>query len=467
MTIRLFVDDSEDENGRLHAQFDAALSLNLQNPAIGQVIIIGRTEIKQLNQFESSRVRWVKLLDGERPDLARFQSEANQRVTSPNDISIITSAACYFDQTLTDLIQLNLDGVCLALSGQNALKSAGFEQPLSRKLYSTWIFQGRIRPLLNASIELDAEGSDRRVIWELKQAGYFVCDPSPSFTCGLLGDTPPKSADRSLAGPICDKIPAGMIEQLGLAADRGIPAGVIAFSLFGNERRYCQGAVENAKLIQWIYPGWTARFYVDESIPQAVLKQLHSQHAEIVVMPLSWDQEGIFWRFLVADEPGYQCWLVRDADSRLNYRERRAVDDWLDSGREFHVMRDHPAHCKPIMGAMFGGLRGALPNMALLIDDWRTASRPYGRHGDDETFLAEIIWPLVQDRSLIHDSNLNRHGQLIRDFPTSYENFRFVGERIYADSHCHQLDRERLIQARLKQHRLKSLNDVASTGIIE
>ncbi len=42
--------------------------------------------------------------------------------------------------------------------------------------------------------------------------------------------------------------------------------------------------------------------------------------------------------------------IVRDADSRLNVREKAAVDAWIASGRPFHVMRDHaasPPHADP------------------------------------------------------------------------------------------------------------------------
>ncbi|MER8055554.1 tetratricopeptide repeat protein, partial [Acinetobacter pittii] len=45
---------------------------------------------------------------------------------------------------------------------------------------------------------------------------------------------------------------------------------IIAFSLFGANPRYCETSILNTKLAQEIYPEWTCRFYVDESVPELV-----------------------------------------------------------------------------------------------------------------------------------------------------------------------------------------------------
>ena len=40
---------------------------------------------------------------------------------------------------------------------------------------------------------------------------------------------------------------------------------------------------------------------------------------------------GMFWRFLVADDPSVDRFIVRDSDSRLNARDAFAVVDWIRS----------------------------------------------------------------------------------------------------------------------------------------
>ena len=50
--------------------------------------------------------------------------------------------------------------------------------------------------------------------------------------------------------------------------------------------------------------GWTIRFYVDETVPPSVIQQLEANGAEIVKVGDSQGSiAGMFWRFLVADDP--------------------------------------------------------------------------------------------------------------------------------------------------------------------
>ena len=56
------------------------------------------------------------------------------------------------------------------------------------------------------------------------------------------------------------------------------------------------------------------------------------------------------WRYLPMLDQHVDRMLARDTDSEINSREAAAVYEWLESNYTFHVMRDHPAHNKPIMG---------------------------------------------------------------------------------------------------------------------
>lgn len=135
--------------------------------------------------------------------------------------------------------------------------------------------------------------------------------------------------------------------------------------------------------------------------------------------------------------------MVRDADSRFNYRERRAVDEWIESGAPFHVMRDHPNHGKAIMGCSFGGARGVVTGTQEAIDAWEN-KRDYGA---DESFLEHHFWSQVKDRALIHDAYTTRYGGNVRPFPAARECWRFVGERCYHDEHWNHGDRLAVMEA--------------------
>lgn len=110
---------------------------------------------------------------------------------------------------------------------------------------------------------------------------------------------------------------------------------VISFGLYGEDPKYMEGAIQNAILIRDIFPDWVARFYVLDSVDDKVLDSLVDLGAEIVMEPSSEGSiVGMFWRFVVADDPSVERYMIRDVDSRLNYREALAVEEWIQSGRK-------------------------------------------------------------------------------------------------------------------------------------
>ena len=63
---------------------------------------------------------------------------------------------------------------------------------------------------------------------------------------------------------------------------------------------------------------------------------------------------GMLWRFLPVLDPSVDVMVSRDLDSRLTTREQAAVEEWLNTGLAFHVMRDNPQHGTEILGGMWG-----------------------------------------------------------------------------------------------------------------
>ena len=186
---------------------------------------------------------------------------------------------------------------------------------------------------------------------------------------------------------------------------------VIAYSLFGNDPTYVQGALSNAREVPQIFPGWRCRFYVDASVPATAIRQLEALGADIVRRPLGTLFERLTWRFLVADDPTLERWLCRDCDSRPSVREALAVQEWIDSGAPFHLIRDAPTHCDLLLAGLWGGRGGVLPPMAPLL----AAYRPGDHRFADQAFLGEQIWPLVRESILIHDSVFGLFSA--KDFP--------------------------------------------------
>ena len=110
------------------------------------------------------------------------------------------------------------------------------------------------------------------------------------------------------------------------------------------------------------------RFYCDKTVPDGVVATLRKNGAEVVFIEnIKGGIAGMFWRFLVADDPTVDRWIVRDSDSRLNPRERFAVEEWIQSGKVMHTIRDHPNHERPMNGGLIGGTKHAIPVRRMII----------------------------------------------------------------------------------------------------
>lgn len=187
---------------------------------------------------------------------------------------------------------------------------------------------------------------------------------------------------------------------------------MIAFSLWGDRELYTRGAVENAGLVPLLFPGWTCRIYHDDTVPLPILEELAGAGAELVTMASAGGAlNGLYWRFLVSDDPTVSRFLCRDCDSRLSPREAAAVKEWIASGKPFHVMRDHILHTELMLAGMWGGMAGLLPEMRPLAERF---ARSDAERWQDLRFLRRFVWPLIRDRVLVHDRTHPRHG---RPFP--------------------------------------------------
>jgi len=196
---------------------------------------------------------------------------------------------------------------------------------------------------------------------------------------------------------------------------------VITFSLWGDDKKYTIGAIENARLAQEHYPGWVCRYYLGKSVPEDIVKQLDDfQNTEIVLMDEDGDWTGMFWRFYAASDPDVSIMISRDCDSRLGNRERMAVEEWEHSNKSFHIMRDHPHHGTEILGGMWGCKKPLLSNMVSLIEDYKRIGNFWQV---DQNFLRESIYPVVSQDSMVHDEFFQK-----RPFPTERDGLEFVGQ---------------------------------------
>lgn len=179
---------------------------------------------------------------------------------------------------------------------------------------------------------------------------------------------------------------------------------IIAFSLFGNNSKYCESGILNVVEQPNLYPDWTCRFYIDDTVPDHVVARLKEHGAQVIVV----DDElkkwpAPMWRFAAYDDPQVDRVIFRDADSVISAREAGAVGEWAASHLPFHLMRDGGSHTELIMAGLWGIARGAMPPMHEMVADYLKVP-PSSMHFADQFFLREYVWPYMRGQVMQHDS---------------------------------------------------------------
>ena len=174
------------------------------------------------------------------------------------------------------------------------------------------------------------------------------------------------------------------------------------------------------------YPDWQMVVYYDNTVPLDTIEKLESNGVETIQM--SEEIFGCFWRFLISDRPDCDYAVFRDTDSRISIREKIAVDEWIESKKSVHIMRDHPYHGIPagndrlgILAGMWGIKGNVIPITDMISKFIKDKKNVYGI---DQTFLKNIFI-IFENDSLTHDEFFYQ-----LPFPNKRETHRFIGERI-------------------------------------
>lgn len=217
---------------------------------------------------------------------------------------------------------------------------------------------------------------------------------------------------------------------------------VIAYSLWGEHPMYWVGAKRNIEGAKKYFPDFICRFYIDKNSRPDLIQSLNSDNVEIVLVEPKDSFHGMFWRFWAVEDPEVDIFLSRDCDSRFSDREVSAINEWISSDKDFHIMRDHPYHTTAILGGMWGCRRGLLKdaNLSQLIERWNQ----YHKKGIDQEFLSKV-YPMIKDYAFEHSEFGLNYGGDTRPFPTQRVNYEFVGE-IYDENDVRNPDHWKLIK---------------------
>ena len=234
-------------------------------------------------------------------------------------------------------------------------------------------------------------------------------------------------------------------ENLGwhrvLVSNQKTPLKIISFCLWGREARYVRGLIENIKLAAKFYPDWTCWCYLHvESINMNIVDEIKKYNNTKVI--LKYDKgikakRFMLWRFEpITHCPRVEYFMSRDTDTRFLLREVLAVEEWINSGKTLHIIRDHPRHrFNQILGGLYGvkTLKLYRSNWFDIIQDFFTI---HGDLEDEQNFLKKYLYDVIgpSDR-IINDEfkNFNENDEC-KEFPIKFEqNGLFCGGYVYED----------------------------------
>lgn len=226
-------------------------------------------------------------------------------------------------------------------------------------------------------------------------------------------------------------------------------ANRISYGIFGNHQQYSLGIFHNLTIVPKIYPDWIPRIYTDKIDHRCNFYEEMNAEVFLVkdIIP------AMLWRMLSIDDETCDKIIFRDADSLLSLREKTAVDEWIDSKKTFHRMKEIPhINTMPILGGMWGVdsnvWRNKFGSFYKIIKNFLT-NKNYDQKKDnqstpdffrpklDEKFLEEYVWKIAE-KDIYSSGFSDRYGEAV-PFKINYkthnkfsiEECNFVGSRIY------------------------------------
>ena len=178
---------------------------------------------------------------------------------------------------------------------------------------------------------------------------------------------------------------------------------VFSFSLFGSGEKYWHGMYKNIELIESQFPDWKIYIWIGDGVSEDVILYLNDRKSVKLIPTRQSGLINMSYRFFSIDFEEVEVMCVRDADSRITPRDAACIEDFINSEKLFHIIRDHPNHHHTIMGGMWGIKKGLLNGgLQKAFDLWRQ-SHTATEFWNDMDFLREFFYPRCLPYSMIHD----------------------------------------------------------------
>lgn len=166
---------------------------------------------------------------------------------------------------------------------------------------------------------------------------------------------------------------------------------------------YYKGLLENIFLAGKYFPDWKVYVYLAPDVTPNMRQWLEACSSVVIRDTGIVGPENMIHRFYAIDEPDVEIMMVRDADSRIHWKDRWAIREFVKNPQFIaHTVRDNVVHTALLMGGLWGLRKSAGINIHEEYEKSKSRAFGYIRMGHDQNFLGECIYPLVRSRLLVH-----------------------------------------------------------------
>jgi hypothetical protein len=211
-----------------------------------------------------------------------------------------------------------------------------------------------------------------------------------------------------------------------------------SFCLFGETSNlYHRGFLENLDLIKRYYPGWVVYAYLGSDTESGFKNYLSRDPVVRVRDTGITGFRNTVYRFFAIDEPDVEVCFFRDADSRVHWKDRWAINGFMSLPHGCHIIRDHKEHTAMIAAGMWGLRQGVLKtSMRGLFESWTPIFAGNGDPSDiegfgiDQNFLVKAVYNRISSTAFVHSSNGKRNAwENGAEFPFAWTNDIYCGRR--------------------------------------
>lgn len=205
---------------------------------------------------------------------------------------------------------------------------------------------------------------------------------------------------------------------------------VFTFCLYGPHNDvYYTGMLENIYLASIFFPEWKVYVYIGPDVTQSMRDTLRNCQNVRIRETNQTGPINMIHRFFAIDEGDVELMMVRDADSRIHWKDRWAIRQFLRQSQYVgHVIRDNKVHNVRMMGGLWGLRKTSGIHVRTEYDEFVKHPRDHGA-GYDQSFLAERIYPRIIGRVLVHHSyGLVYNGETGVEFPFPWTLDVFCGK---------------------------------------